>query len=253
MKLELITSRDNPKIRRAVKLQASKRQREKEGLFCCEGEKLLREALACGAQVEQIFVSQQLPEQRLRDWGPPVYQVPHRLMEQMSGVETPQGLLFLCRMRQLPPEPPPGGCLVLEQVRDPGNVGTAVRTAEAFGIPLVLTEGCAELYNPKTIRSTMGSVFRADLCQTSRQALWQALERQHTPLYAAALSPQAVDVRQQSLAGAAVVVGNEAQGVSQDMLAHSQGQVIIPIQGAESLNAGVAAALLMWEMRRGRA
>lgn len=253
MDRELITSRDNPKIRQVFKLQASKRQREKEGLFCCEGEKLLEEALACRIQVERIFASQQLPEERLRDWGPPVYLVPHRLMEQMSGVETPQGLLFVCRARPLLPEPPPGGCLVLEEVRDPGNVGTAVRTAEAFGIPLVLTEGCAELYNPKTIRSTMGSVFRARLCLTSRQALWDSLASQGTPLYAAALSPQAADVRQKNLDGSAVVVGNEARGVSPEMLAHSQGQVIIPIQGAESLNAGVAAALLMWEMRRGRA
>ncbi len=78
--MELITSRDNPKIRRAIKLQSSKRQREKEGLFCCEGEKLLKEALACGVQVEQIFISQNFPEERRRDWGPEAYLVTQRLM-----------------------------------------------------------------------------------------------------------------------------------------------------------------------------
>lgn len=250
--MELITSRDNPKIRRVMKLQAGKRQREKEGLFCCEGEKLLHEALACGARVEQVFVSQDFPEERRRDWGPDIYLVPPRLMEQMSGVETPQGLLFLCRTRALPQLPPPGECMILEDVRDPGNVGTAVRTAEAFDIPLVLAGSCAELYNPKTIRSTMGSIFRARLCRAPTEAILDELGRRKTPLYAAALSPQARDVRQAELKGAAIAVGNEARGVSPELLAHSQGQVIIPIQGAESLNAGVAAALLMWEMRRRR-
>ncbi|MCI8933504.1 MAG: RNA methyltransferase [Clostridiaceae bacterium] len=250
--MELITSRDNPKIRRAIKLQSGKRQREKEGLFCCEGEKLLKEALACGVQVEQIFISQNFPEERRRDWGPEAYLVTQRLMEQMSGVETPQGLLFVCRAQAPLQLPPPGECLILEDVRDPGNLGTAVRTAEAFDVPLVMTEGCAELYNPKTIRSTMGSVFRAKLCRAPAETIFDALDRRGTPLYAAALSPQAQDVRQAQLKGAAVAVGNEARGVSPALLRRSQGQVVIPIQGAESLNAGVAAALLMWEMRRSR-
>lgn len=250
--MELITSRDNPKIRRAIRLQTNKRQREKEGLFCCEGEKLLKEALACGAQVEQIFVSQDFPEERRRDWGPDAYLVAPRLMEQMSGVETPQGLLFVCRMRALPQLPPSGECLILEDVRDPGNLGTAVRTAEAFDVTLVMTEGCVELYNPKTIRSTMGSIFRARLCRGPAEAILDELDRRKTPLYAAALSPQAQDVRQVELKGAAVAVGNEARGVSPALLRRSAGQVVIPIQGAESLNAGVAAALLMWEMRRRR-
>ncbi len=250
--MELITSRDNPKIRRVIKLQSGKRQREKEGLFCCEGEKLLNEALACDVQVEQIFVSQEFPEERRRDWGPDAYLAPRRLMEQMSGVETPQGLLFVCRMRELPQSPPPGECLVLEDLRDPGNLGAAVRTAEAFDVPLVMTEGCVELYNPKTIRSTMGSIFRAKLYRAPAEAIFDALDRQGTPLYAAALSPQAQDVRRVDLKGAAAAVGNEARGVSPALLRRSAGQVIIPIQGAESLNASVAAALLMWEMRRGR-
>ena len=112
--------------------------------------------------------------------------------------------------------------MILEDVRDPGNLGTAVRTAEAFDVPLVMTEGCAELYNPKTIRSTMGSVFRAKLCRAPAETIFDALDRRGTPRYAAALSPQAQDVRQAQL------------------------------KGAESLNAGVAAALLMWEMRRSR-
>lgn len=248
--IETITSRDNPKIRRCAKLQSSKAYRERERLFCCEGEKLLREALQSGIPVEQVFLSDALPHAESLALAPHSYVVPQRLMEHISGVETPQGVLFVCRMRPAEQALPEGPCLVLEDVRDPGNVGTAVRTAEAFQVPLVLTGGCADLYNPKTIRSTMGSIFRAQVLRLTREQLWQQWEAQGRVAYAAALSPRALDIRQADLRDAAVVVGNEARGVSDEMKAHCQGEIIIPIQGAESLNAGVAAALVMWEIRR---
>ncbi len=237
--MEQITSRDNPKVRQVIKLQTNRRAREKEGLFCCEGEKLLREALSSGIQVEQVFLSEDLPQAEALELGPKTYRVPRRLMEQMS------------RRPQLAASIPQGCCLVLEDVRDPGNVGTVVRTAEALGVPVLLTGSCADLYQPKTIRATMGSIFRADVRQVERDALWAQWAEQGTAAYAAALTPQAKDIRQVDLRQAAVVVGNEAQGVSPAMQQHCGGQVIIPIQGAESLNASVAAALVMWEMKRG--
>ena len=249
--MEQITSRDNPKVRQVIKLQTNRRAREKEGLFCCEGEKLLREALSSGIQVEQVFLSEDLPQAEALELGPKTYRVPRRLMEQMSGVESPQGVLFVCRRPQLAASSPQGCCLVLEDVRDPGNVGTVVRTAEALGVPVLLTGSCADLYQPKTIRATMGSIFRADVRQVERDALWAQWAEQGTAAYAAALTLQAKDIRQVDLRQAAVVVGNEAQGVSPAMQQHCGGQVIIPIQGAESLNASVAAALVMWEMKRG--
>lgn len=248
--MEEITSRDNPRIRRVCRLMDSKRTREKEGLFCCEGEKLLGEALAAGVEVVQVFLSRDLPLEQQRDRGVPTFLVPSSLMAQMSGVESPQGVLFVCRIPPPRKDLPEGACLVLEDVRDPGNVGTILRTAEAFSLPVVLTGNCAELYNPKVVRSTMGSVFRCQVFRLSRPELWQALEERNIPLYAAALSKSARDIRQVDLKGAAVAIGNEAHGVSAELLEHSRGQVIIPIKGAESLNAGVAAALCMWEMRR---
>ena len=248
--MEEITSRDNPRIRLVRRLMESKRAREKEGRFCCEGEKLLEEALAAGVSVEQVFLSQDLPEERQREREAPTFLVPSSLMRQMSGVESPQGVLFVCRAPAPRKDLPAGACLVLEDVRDPGNVGTILRTAEAFSLPVVLTGNCAELYNPKVVRSTMGSVFRCQVFHLSRPELWEALEERSIPLYAAALSESARDIRQVDLKRAAVAIGNEARGVSPELLEYSRGQVIIPIQGAESLNAGVAAALCMWEMRR---
>ena len=99
--MEQITSRDNPKVRQVIKLQTNRRAREKEGLFCCEGEKLLEEALAAGVEVVQVFLSRDLPLEQQRDRGVPTFLVPPSLMAQMSGVESPQGVLFVCRI------PPP--------------------------------------------------------------------------------------------------------------------------------------------------
>ena len=96
--MEEITSRDNPRIRRVCRLMDSKRTREKEGLFCCEGEKLLGEALAAGVEVVQVFLSRDLPLEQQRDRGVPTFLVPPSLMAQMSGVESPQGVLFVCRI-----------------------------------------------------------------------------------------------------------------------------------------------------------
>ena len=173
--MEEITSRDNPRIRRVCRLMDSKRTREKEGLFCCEGEKLLGEALAAGVEVVQVFLSRDLPLEQQRDRGVPTFLVPPSLMARMSGVESPQGVLFVCRIPAPRKDLPEGACLVLEDVRDPGNVGTILRTAEAFSLPVVLTGNCAELYNPKVVRSTMGSVFRCKVFRLSRPELWQAL------------------------------------------------------------------------------
>ena len=250
--MERITSRENPKIRAVCKLQTSKSTRQKEGRFCCEGEKLLAEALAAGACVEQIFIDESLAGGM--EWAKVAqsYLVPPALMAHMSDVEAPQGVLFVCKKPPVPQGLGKGPWLVLEDVRDPGNLGTALRTAEALGVTPVLTGSCAELYQPKTIRSTMGSIFRLPVRQLKQDELLEQMAAAGVALYAAALTPQARDIRQVDLNAAAVVVGNEARGVSPGLLAQCQGQVMIPIQGAESLNAGVAAALVMWEMGRGR-
>ena len=142
--------------------------------------------------------------------------------------------------------------IVLENVQDPGNVGTVIRTANAFGIGAVLLVGaCADLYNPKTVRATMGAIFRQRVEQLSVDEMKALLCENALPLYGAALSDGARDIRQAELRQAAVAIGSEGNGLSRELLALSDGQIIIPMTPeSESLNAGVAASVVMWEMTR---
>ena len=142
--------------------------------------------------------------------------------------------------------------VLLENVQDPGNVGTVIRTANALGMDaVVLTGACADLYSPKTVRATMGALFRQPVLTCTQDELVQLLNANGLKLYGAALTDAAQDLRRVPLSPAAVAIGSEGRGLSAQLLAQCDGQIIIPMQpGAESLNAAVAAAVVMWEIAR---
>ena len=132
-------------------------------------------------------------------------------------------------------------------------MGTILRTADAFGISGVVLDGCADPYNPKTVRAAMGSLFRVSICSQTMQEAIAALRERKIPTYAAVLSKQAIPLTQISLKRAAIVIGNEGNGVSDDAAALCDGHVILPMSGVtESLNASIAAGIVMWEMQRAR-
>ena len=131
-------------------------------------------------------------------------------------------------------------------------MGTVLRTADAFGMDAVYLLGaCADIYNPKTVRATMGSLFRVPVIRTDAQRFLEDMKNEQIPVYAAALTQNAKPLQAFDYARAAVVIGNEGSGVSQELLEKSDYQVIIPMRGqTESLNAAVAASVFMWEMSR---
>ena len=249
--MERITSRQNPLIARLRKLGTDKKTRRAEGAFLCEGTKLVEEALKWGAQVETLVVAEgtqppsQLPE------GVRLVEVPADVLKSASTVDTPQGMLAVCRTPDLtPPETlTPGRYLVLDGVQDPGNVGTVWRTADAFGAEgLILLPGCAEPFAPKTVRATMGACFRLPVWELTLEELTGLLDRAGLPLYATALREDTADLRQADLERAAVVIGSEGRGVSSQVLAACQATLKIPMrERCESLNAAVAAAIVLWE------
>ena len=246
---EILTSRQNPLLSQLVKLQNSRRLRQKEGLFVGDGTKLLEEAVKWYPQgLRAVVLREGVSCPQLPD-SVRLVQVSAGLMEQISAMEAPEGALFLCA---LPPEREAElqmGTLVLDGIQDPGNVGTILRTADALQVPVVLTEGCADPYNPKTVRATMGAIFRRPPSRLSRENLMDQCREKHIPLLATALSDTAVDIRQQDLKRAAVVIGSEGRGVCRELLEASQGQVIIPMDPrCESLNAAVAAAIALGQM-----
>ena len=162
------------------------------------------------------------------------------------------GPLFTVRITDDPEDGEIENAIILENVQDPGNVGTVLRTASAFSIgAVVLTGDCADLYGPKTVRATMGAIFRQRAIRLEKDELPAWLEKHSLPLYGAALSKNARDLRGLDLGRAAVAVGSEGRGLSPELLALCRGEVIIPMDArSESLNAAVAAAVLMWEMNR---
>ncbi len=246
---ERITSRANPLCAHFRKLASSRAYRQEAGEFLCDSPKLLREACLWGAPVRTVLHTPGVPLPDLN--GADVREVSESVMAAVSPMETPQGVVFTCAMAP-PPLPTclePGRYLVLDGIQDPGNAGTILRTADAFDCRAVfLLPGCADLYSPKTLRSAMGAHFRSAQWSCTLEDAAALFRAAGVPLYAAALGPDTADVRRVDLTSAALVIGSEGRGVSPQALAACQGTVQIPMSGrCESLNAAVAAAVLLWE------
>ncbi|WP_294548302.1 RNA methyltransferase [uncultured Pseudoflavonifractor sp.] len=252
--MEHITSRQNPLMVRIKKLAHSRAQRREEGAFVCEGPKLIEEALKWGADVETILAAEGCSVPQSLTGRTRQVEVPDSLLRAVSSVETPQGLLAVCRTPALaPPDKLSGGrYLVLDGVQDPGNLGTIWRTADAFGADgLLLVNGCADPWSPKTIRATMGACFRLPAWETELETVRALLDGAGIPLYATALRADTADVREVDLKRSAVVIGSEGRGISEEALALCRRTIKIPMRTrCESLNAAMAAGIVLWEMCR---
>ncbi len=248
--MEQVTSRQNPLAARIRKLNASRSLRRSERLFTGEGPKLLAEAVKAGAALQAVVTAQGV--EAPCPAGVRRVEAPRDLLNSLCDTRTPQGVLFVCGMWDTaPPEKLPGErYLVLDGVQDPGNVGTVWRTADALGADgLLLVNGCADPFSPKTVRATMGACFRLPVYELEAEELPGLLERSRLPLYAAGLSGDAVDVREADLRRCAAVIGSEGRGVSPLLLNMSEKTVKIPMrERCESLNAAAAAAVILWEM-----
>jgi TrmH family RNA methyltransferase len=248
--MDRITSRKNAFIVRLRALASDAGMRREQGVFVCDGPKLLEEAALCGAEILSVLWKEggaegviDCPEQAIAPAG---------LFDYVSPMKNSPGPLFTVRIREGRDEGTIGNAIVLENVQDPGNVGTVLRTASAFGVgAVVLTGDCADLYSPKTVRATMGAIFRQRVVRLEKNELPAWLEKNGLSLYGAALSKTARDLRKVDITHAAVAVGSEGQGLSPELLALCRGEIIIPMDArSESLNAAVAASVLMWEMNR---
>ncbi len=250
---ERITSRSNPLVKHIRVLASSGSYRREAGRFLCDSPKLLEEALRWGAPIRTVVCTEPEALPPLPA-GVECVAVSDAVMEAVSPMKTPQGVLFLCELpaAQLPDELDGRHYAVLDGVQDPGNVGTVLRTADAFGADgLFLLPGCADPYSPKTVRASMGAIFRCPVWQCGAKELKELLQRSGLPLYGAALRDDTLDARQADYRRAAVAIGSEGRGLSPEVLALCDATVRIPMEPTcESLNAAVAAAVLLWEMYR---
>ena len=249
MAIERITGAKNPLIQHIRKLQSSRSYRQETGEFVGDGWKLLEEALRWYPRLKTVVYAQgsdcpALPAHTR------VVEIPASLMESLSTMKSPQGVIFTCELPSAQRVQVEKGMLLLDRIQDPGNLGTILRTADAFGISVLLTNGCADAYSEKTLRASMGAVLRTMPKQISMEELLQQCEEKDIPLAATALTEQAKDLRELDLREYITVIGSEGQGICSALLEASQRQIIIPMEPrCESLNAAVAAAIVMWQMR----
>lgn len=246
---ERITARKNPLLQQVRRLLTSRKEREQAGLFVADGTKLLAEAARWWPGLETVILSEgvevQVPEQvRL-------VRVPEDVMASISPMQTPQGALFLCRLPEKTAFIPEPGMLLLDGIQDPGNLGTILRTADALCVKVALLEGCADPYSHKVVRASMGAVFRTPVVKTTWQEARAAFQKAGIPVAVTALSERAQDLRQAKLQDMAVVIGSEGQGVRKEILENAQAELIIPMnEHCESLNAAIAAAIVMWQVKQ---
>ena len=243
-----ITSRKNPFLQQVKKLLSSKKAREEAGLFVSDGTKLLEEA-AKYADLHTVILSDGVEAKvpgHVR-----VIRVPGDVMESISPMRAPQGALFLCRLPEKKAFQPQKGMLLLDGIQDPGNLGTMLRTADALNVPVCLLEGCADPYSHKVVRASMGAVLRRDVIQCPWGEVKERCAQAGIPIAVTALSDRAKDIRGADLRSMAVVIGSEGQGVRREILESADQELIIPMNAhCESLNAAVAATIVMWQMKQ---
>ena len=263
--MERIISRENPKIKRLSKLLTEKKERVALGLFVTEGVRLSGEAAGAGIEVQELFITKRALEHYPEQTAPlltsaaAAYELSPELSQRLGDTKTPQGVFCVCRM----PKPrlsvehlAPGRYLALESLQDPGNIGTILRTADAFALSgVILTADCPDVFSPKVLRSTMGSAFRVAIGTTRDLPTLLRQTGRVFQTYAATLGEGARSIRECALSGPCIVaVGNEGNGLSAEAAAACGEKLFIDMPGyTESLNAAVAASVIMWEMVRGTA
>ena len=253
----MITTSQNKQIKQVVKLLKSSRERKKTGLFVIEGLRMFREIPE--DRREKVFVSSDfIKEDREILRGISFEEVSPQVFREISDTETPQGILSLVRMEQTPISEifkrDGNSILLLENLQDPGNLGTLIRTGEGAGVCcVIMSKDTVDIYNPKVIRSTMGSIFRVPFCYVEDLAeIVELLKQRSIHVYAAHLDgSDYTDECYDKIS--AFLIGNEGNGLTDRIAALADKRIRIPMEGqVESLNAAMAGGLLMYEARRQR-
>lgn len=255
-----ITAKDNPAVKHYKRLRDNKRARRAERSFVAEGFRVVQDALQYPCLVQQLFVTDAAWERygevlHTQETGMLLH-ISDAVGESMIDTGHTQGVFAVCRMpEQRSPEAllhPDGRYLVLCNLQDPGNMGMILRTADALGVDCIFSAGSCELYSPKVVRAAMGSVLRVNVCETEALTLTGLLREKQITSYAAVPARDAVPLPACDLGGgSAVWIGNEGNGLPEEMITACDRAVTIPMQGGpESLNAAMAAGIFMWEMMK---
>ena len=260
MAYPVIQSRTNAKIKDGCRLTASAKYRREQGLFTLEGLRLCADAAQSGCQVQTLFLTADAEEkggERLKILlknAQKIYTVTEEVAEKLSDTVSSQGVFAILQML---PETAlaiqkGGKYVVLDTVQNPQNLGAIARTAEAFGVNGLIVGGGCDRYNPKALRASMGSLLRLPVFETEDLAATVREIGKTVPTFATVPDCTAESICAQDFSGgAAAIIGNEGNGVSEAVLSAAQKLVTTPMRGnAESLNAAAAATVTVWEMMK---
>jgi len=246
--MKKITSRRNIKCLHVKNLGKSKEYRNEHGEFLCDGNKMLAEAIKSKISIVSVFTTSKpdtsLPEET------EVYLIDESIMDSLSTLKDSQDILFICKIPVFKkPDYKKGTHILLDKVQDPGNVGTIIRSAYAFGIDSVLlTEDCADPYSPKAVRASMGAVFRQKTVYINPDEL----SRNNYRIIGTANNKNKYKTLQNTvLKDSIIILGNEGQGISDKLSALCEEMITIPLSSdCESLNVAAAATIIMWESKK---
>lgn len=259
--MQKITSKDNPNIKLYVKLASSKKHRKENGLFTLEGVRLIGDAVKENAELHSVFVTESYVK-KLSQQGEAlnfpdsagVFEITDEIGNKMSSTDSAQGVFAICRCLEKSAfcdiVKSGGRYLLLHSIQDPGNLGTIIRTADAVGVEAVFLADCCDLYNPKVVRSTMGSLFRLDISEIKFDEDFPLFGERGVPSFAAVIDSDAESLTECDFSkGGVILIGNEGNGLPCEVSAMCTKRLTIKMQGnVNSLNAAMAAGIIMWEL-----
>ncbi len=253
----IITSKDNATVKQVKKLLSGAKYRKREGAFVMEGLRLCRDAAQNGVSISATLVTEKFTADFPEAFGEinaaskACFTVSESIMNTLSDTPSPQGVVCVCNIPSFASLPEQAGKFVLlEQVADPSNLGAIARTAEAMGIDGLCISGGCDPYHPKALRASMGALLRLPVYSGEMNEILSCMNALQVPTYAAVVKNADYEVGQVNFAGpCAVVIGNEAGGITPETASSCTNTITIPMAGrAESLNAAAAACVLIWEM-----
>ncbi|MFA7532860.1 MAG: RNA methyltransferase [Tissierellaceae bacterium] len=263
--MQIISSVKNPLIKN-IKSLHRKKERLKNSSFVIEGIKIIEEAIESNYPIKNIVYTDQLLKvkdgenlfNKIREFHNLIY-VTDNVFKEISDTENPQGVLAVAEIRQMEINQLNFNkmlfLLYLDQLQDPGNMGTVIRTADAFNVDcIIIGQGSVDPYNPKVVRATMGSIFRVPLVyETKGYGELKYLKEKGIHLYATSLEGSKLIYEVDYKSCFILAIGNESNGISEKIISMSNGLIKIPMPGkAESLNAGIAASIIMYEVMKQR-
>ncbi|MCC3863815.1 RNA methyltransferase [Terrisporobacter petrolearius] len=258
-----ISSKDNEKVKYTKSLLKSK-NRQKESKYIIEGYRILTLAIECNADLDYVFINEIFEEKKeyknflniLEEKNIKVFKTTNKIFKELVDTENTQGILGVIRFREKKIEHNINHedkfVLILDRIQDPGNMGTIIRTADAAGVDTIIAlKGCVDIYNPKVIRSTMGSIFDMKIIHCTQEECLQELKSKDFRIVSSYLNTDNYYHETKYYERTALVIGNEANGVNDELINQSDILVKIPIYGkAESLNAAISSAILMYEIKK---